>query len=277
MKRIWLIGGTQESVRLAQRLVEGGHRVIITITTESARSLYRPHPNLDLLVGRLVESAIAPFLTQYRIGAILDVSHPFAVQVSQMAIATALAHAIPYLRYERPIVPAHDASTNREISAEEPYPNGFVEHTLDSLDTLLTGDYLRNQRVLLTLGSRWLPPFTPWQRRATLFVRILPSLTAMSTALEAGFTPNRIIALRPPISAELERSLWQQWQISTVVTKASGAPGGEDIKRQVAQELGVTLITLARPTLHYPNRTGDLDEAIAWCRYQIPIRPSKET
>ncbi|WP_238393351.1 precorrin-6A/cobalt-precorrin-6A reductase [Myxacorys almedinensis] len=40
-------------------------------------------------------------------------------------------------------------------------------------------------------------------------------------------------------SDALERSLWRQWQISTVVTKASGTPGGEQVKRNVAKALGV--------------------------------------
>ncbi|HEY9888120.1 MAG TPA: hypothetical protein V6D02_06945, partial [Candidatus Obscuribacterales bacterium] len=30
-----------------------------------------------------------------------------------------------------------------------------------------------------------------------------------------------------PISPELERALWQQWQLTQVITKASGHPGGE--------------------------------------------------
>ena len=36
---------------------------------------------------------------------------------------------------------------------------------------------------------------------------------------------DRIIAIRPPISRELEQALWQQWRISLVVTKASGQSG----------------------------------------------------
>jgi precorrin-6A/cobalt-precorrin-6A reductase len=84
------------------------------------------------------------------------------------------------------------------------------------------------ERTLLTLGYRQLRPFAPWQSQACLFARILPSLPALDGALAAGFTPERLIALRPPISAELETALWQQWQITQVITKASGPAGGED-------------------------------------------------
>jgi precorrin-6A/cobalt-precorrin-6A reductase len=86
---------------------------------------------------------------------------------------------------------------------------------------------------------------------------------ALNAALAAGFTGDRLIALRPPISAELELALWKQWQISTVVTKASGTPGGEQTKRQLAHDLGIQLMMIARPVIHYPHQTSDVERAIA--------------
>jgi precorrin-6A/cobalt-precorrin-6A reductase len=81
---------------------------------------------------------------------------------------------------------------------------------------------LQGQRVLLTIGYTPLHRFQSWHDRATLFARILPSAIALEAAFKAGFTPHNIICLRPPISADLEKALWRQWQISLVVTKASG-------------------------------------------------------
>jgi precorrin-6A/cobalt-precorrin-6A reductase len=94
-------------------------------------------------------------------------------------------------------------------------------------------------------------------------------MVSLEAALAAGFTPERIIALRPPISADLETALWRQWEISMVVTKASGAPGGEDVKRKVAAELGVPLIIIDRPFIDYPQQTGDLSTAIAFCQQYL--------
>lgn len=71
--------------------------------------------------------------------------------------------------------------------------------------------------------------------------------------------------MRPPISADLEKALWRHWQISMVVTKASGASGGEDIKREVADELGVSLVVIEPPLVEYPQVTSDLSEAIEFC------------
>lgn len=249
--QIWLIGGTQESVQLARAIAHSNLPCVITVTTESARSLYPLTPMLQVWVGRLDEQQLEDFLQIHQIGCILDASHPFAVEVSKMAIAAAVSYKLPYLRYERPGL------------EESSKPNEIV---LDSFATLLTGDYLQGQRVLLIVGYRPLEQFRSWQPHAVLFARILPSITALEAALTAGFTPDRLIALRPPISPDLEKALWQQWQISMVVSKASGVAGGENTKRQVAAELGVSWVAIARPPIDYPQQTGEVAIALEFCR-----------
>ncbi|MEO1300350.1 MAG: precorrin-6A/cobalt-precorrin-6A reductase [Cyanobacteria bacterium J06636_16] len=127
---------------------------------------------------------------------------------------------------------------------------------------MFSGGYLPRERTLLTLGYRWLADFASWQSQGTLFARILPSQTALAAALAAGFSSERIIALRPPISNSLERALWQQWHITQVVTKASGKAGGEDQKQAIAAELGIRLIRISRPVITYPAQTNCLETAV---------------
>ncbi len=264
---IWLIGGTTESVQLANAIASAHLPCTITVTTEAARALYPNSPLLRVWVGRLSLSDVKMFLQEHFIAVVLDASHPYAVEVSRCAIAACSQFNIPYLRYERPGL---QPETPREeiFNPQLPITNYQLPITiqLDSCETLVTGNYLENQRVLLTVGYKYLPLFRDWQEKATLFARILPSLVSLEAALAAEFTPDRIIALRPPISADLETALWRQWQISMVVTKASGAPGGEDVKRKVAAELGVTLIVIDRPLVDYPQQTGELETAIAFCQ-----------
>ncbi|MBV8883106.1 MAG: cobalt-precorrin-6A reductase, partial [Chroococcidiopsidaceae cyanobacterium CP_BM_RX_35] len=247
------IGGTQESARLAAALWEMNLPCTISITTESARTLYPDTPRLQVWVGRLTAKGVEEFLQQQQIVAILDASHPFAGEISNRAITAAAELRIPYLRYERPMVDTqHFASRN------------VVQ--LDGFATLIAGNYLNSQRVLLTVGYQPLHLFRQKQDQATLFARILPSAIALTAAEAAGFTSDRLICLRPPIHADLERILWQQWEISLVVTKASGVPGGEDVKRTVAAELGIPLVTINRPFIAYPQQTSDLSVALKFCR-----------
>lgn len=248
--RLWLIGGTQESVALAKSIAQAQLPCIISVTTESARSLYPAASTLSVYVGRLNPAQIHQFLQQQQIIAVLDASHPYAVEISQNAIAVTFEQKIPYLRYERPMLQQ--------------------ENSLD-FETLLTGQKLQGQRVLLAIGYTHLHLFQAWHQRATLFARILPSAIALEAAFKAGFTPDKLICLRPPMSADLEKALWRQWQISLVVTKASGTAGGEDIKRSVAAELGIPLIAINRPTIKYPQQTSNLSIALEFCRHQLAL------
>ncbi len=270
--RIWLIGGTQESAVLARAIAASQISCIISVTTESARSLYPTAPNLVTAVGCLTAESLPAFWQAWQVAAVLDASHPFAVEISELAIAAAAQLSIPYLRFERPLVNAElnaGLLNSEEHHSEEYQLTPYASAIFDSFDDLLAGNYLTGQRVLLTIGYRWLQRFQPWQERATLFARILPSVTALEAAIAAGFPPERLIALRPPIAAEMERALWRQWQISLVVTKASGAPGGEDVKRQVAAELGISLVAIARPEIVYPNQTSDVSVALQFCRQHL--------
>lgn len=259
--RLWLIGGTQESRQLVEQIaatlntVANPPALLITVTTAAARSLYPPAFHPQIWVGRLTPDHADQFIAEHGITAILDLSHPFATAISELAIAIAQRHQLPYLRYERPA-----AAVPADIWRDRRDRPGWVQEP--QLHDLLTPEYLDSDRTLLTLGYQQLAAFAPWQSRVPLFARILPSPIALQTALEQGFTPNRLIALRPPISPGLEAALWRHWDITQVITKASGAPGGQDDKRQLAAELGVRLLEIARPAIAYPQQCDRLDTAL---------------
>ena len=252
IENLWLIGGTSDSVAIALALKSYLSCMVITVATETARSLY-PAEFL-VKVGCLSAAGMQVFCREHNIKAVVDASHPYAVEVSQNALTTAQSLNIAYLRYERPLA-ASSVNCDRII-------------VLDSLETLLTGQYLLGERVLLTVGCKALPLFESWHKRAQLWARILPKPESLQMALAAGFTSDRLICLRPPINLELEAALWQQWQISLVVTKASGKAGGEAIKTQVASQLNIPLIIIARPKVDYPRQTSCIQEVVAFCRQQ---------
>lgn len=263
--RIWLIGGTSESRDLAIALVKAQIPCLVSVTTEAARSLYPCDPLISIWVGKINAAQIKHFFQEQSIAAILDASHPFAVEISQLAIAAAADCQLPYLRYERP----NNSQETRSITNESKKLKSSSILDLDSFESLIANDYLTGNRVLLTIGYRHLSLFRPWQKNCTLFTRILPSVTALQAALNAGFTSDRILAIRPPITRELERSLLEHWQISMIVTKASGQAGGETIKRQLATELNIQLAIVKRPSIDYPQQTSDFSVSIKFCRQAV--------
>ena len=250
--KVWLIGGTSDSATIAKILARSNIALVITVTTHSAQALYAA--NSEIIVGCMDAIAMGSFCRKNSIKVVIDASHPYATEVSRLAIAVTTQLDIHYLRYER---------TNFQHSTPKQHNSDVIE--LDSFACLLAGNYLTNQRVLLTIGCKALPQFQSWQTKATLFARVLPKTKSLETAIAAGFDGERLIAIRPPISAATETALWQQWQISLVVTKASGKAGGEDIKRQVATNLGIPLIVIARPQLDYPEQTSEFSDVLAFC------------
>jgi precorrin-6A/cobalt-precorrin-6A reductase len=330
---IWLIGGTSESRELAIALADRQIPFVVTATTEQARQIYVSIDRLDdwaqlgdidnpcnhadrlsiqaIRIGKLSNADLDRFLKRARITSILDASHPFATEISSLAIAHSQEHQLPYLRFER-----NNLSTNYQANIEQQAVNsaakpdhpdnqdhiakefGWDQSTaiskdnsvdeahndrsprsnhqsslvvnIPSLDYLFTPaiarEYLINQNVLLTLGCKSLGSFKDWHNRAQLFARILPQPESIAMAEQAGFCPKQLIAIRPPISTGLEKALWQQWQIQTVVTKASGKAGGEDVKRSIAAQLNVPLIIIARTQIKYPAQTNQMAQAIAFCQ-----------
>ena len=246
--KIWLIGGTSDSATIAQMLLDSDIPFIVTVTTKTACSLYRTD---DIAVGRMNRVEMESFCPKHGILAVIDASHPYAVEISHLAIAVTAKANLPYLRYER-------ASTAIQSNVN------ITE--LASFEDLVAGNYLQNRRVLLTVGCKALSLFEPWQSKAVLFARILPKTSSLETALAAGFKCDRLIAIRPPLDRALETALWQQWRINLVVTKASGTAGGEDVKRQVAADLDIPLIIITRPQVIYPRQTSVFAEVVTFCQ-----------
>lgn len=239
---IWLIGGTSDSVSIVQLLIQHQLDFIITVTTGCATQLYSslasPH---QIFVGKLSPSDIPPFIIKHQISHVIDASHPFAVNISQTVIDICQKLVLPYVRYER--------------------PNITQATSVNSLESLIREDSpLYHKRVLLTIGAKFLHLFRNYHHLATLYARILPYPESINLAYEANFSCDRIIALRPPISPELEKALWQMWHIDIVVTKAGGKAGGEDIKQKISQALNIPLIVIERPKIDYPLVMNTIEE-----------------
>ncbi len=151
-KRIWLIGGTQESAEIARGLAQQQIPYVISVTSESARNLYPHSPLGAIWIDRLTAASLPQFLQQHNIKAVLDASHPFAVEISRLAIATCTQWQIPYLRYERPIYQAEGRGQKAEGEKSKVIRHGAL--TFPTFDVLLTSDLLMGQRVLLPTGYR---------------------------------------------------------------------------------------------------------------------------
>jgi precorrin-6x reductase len=246
---ILLLSGTSEGRMLGRRLRAEGLPFVASVTTPEARQLFAGlDPAPEVLVTRFGGEALAAFLRERAVGAILDATHPFAQRISEKAIETAAAERIPYVRYERP---------SRGFSREA--PDILVVPTIEAAASVCLEC---GTRIFLTTGTKTLRIFRDVMTRKFVMARILPTVASLGQALEAGLLPAQIMALRGPFSEALERVLLQEYRIDLLVTKDSGAAGGLDTKLQAAAALHIPVVVVNRPTLQYPNLCSDLEQAV---------------
>lgn len=245
---IWLIGGTSDSRGIAQLLTEAGVPWVVTVTRPSATQLYA-HLGGSVVVGSLTAATAPLFLQQWGIRGIVDASHPFAIQVSQLAMTQATALGIPYLRFERP----------DDVDWQSPW----IERIQASED-IFQSRYLSQKRVFSTLGLKILPNFVPWLGSSQIWARILPQ--SLAEALSIGFPLDQLILEKLPVDPVLERQLWQALKLDYVITKAAGRAGGILLKQQLAQELRIRLLVVTRPQLNYPKVTQEWDSVLRDCQ-----------
>jgi precorrin-6A/cobalt-precorrin-6A reductase len=97
--KIWLIGGTSESVTIANIFTTEKIPFVVSVTTQTAQFLYSV--KVQIAVGCLDQESMYYFCQEQKIRGIIDASHPYAVEVSRQAIAVSIELNIPYLRYEK--------------------------------------------------------------------------------------------------------------------------------------------------------------------------------
>ncbi|MEN9222675.1 MAG: cobalt-precorrin-6A reductase [Thermostichus sp. BF3_bins_97] len=244
-----LIGGTSESRSLAQVLSQQGIPWLVTVTTERAQRLYQGLPG-PVIVTRFSQQSLLQFLQDWQVRVVVDASHPFATEISRLAMGVAAQRQIPYLRYERPSFPL------------EPE----VRVAADWQEVLSDAVLLR-RRVLLMVGVKALPLFLPWRERCQLWARVLPE--SVPQAVQAGIPAERVIGMRLPLSFDEELQLWQQLQIEVGISKASGEAGGLGSKQAVAKTLGIPLWVIRQPLLEYPWCSEDLAAVVQECRRRL--------
>jgi precorrin-6A/cobalt-precorrin-6A reductase len=246
---ILLLSGTSEGRLLGARLRTAGVPFLASVTTPEARYLFADiDPVPEVLVTRFSQDSLAALLRERQVGAILDATHPFAYRISETAMQVTTALDIPYVRYERP-------AGDRLAAAA-----GVI--MVPDLDAAAGLCLERGTRILLTTGTRTLSAFAEVLARKWVMARILPTVASLTQALDAGFAPAQILALRGPFSQALEGALLREYAIDLLVTKDSGAAGGLDSKLAAAAEAEVPAIVISRPSLYYANVCHDLEQAV---------------
>lgn len=273
MKRILLLSGTSEGPLLARALLAAGFQVRATVTRpEATENLFGPllsarfaaseftfretmnalacgsRRNFSVEVRGFTEQSLAEFLAGGEADLVLDATHPFAVRITRIARSVCERIHMPYVRYERP-------------DWTPPAGTQFADSYTEAATVLPS----LGSRAILTIGAKQLKHFAPLQTRLTMFARILPSVVSLRQAVEAGFSEEQLVRLRPPFSIEQNRELFRRSQVDVLVTKASGKEGGVVEKVTAARELDIKVLMIRRPEPASLGCVRTIEEAVIAC------------
>ncbi len=235
MKKILIFSGTTEGKRLSELLSAAGVPCVVCVATEYGGLVMPKLPNVVIHQGRMDAEEMRTFMQESAYAAVVDATHPYAVEVTQNIKESVKEADIPYFRLKR--------STHLLCGCQEKDPRWFATGE-ECGEALLHTE----GNILLTTGSKELFVFAREKSvRERLFVRVLPSEESIRVCRENGIEGNRIIAAQGPFSEEMNKAILMQYGISCMVTKESGIAGGFMEKYRAAKALGVDLYVIGSP------------------------------
>jgi precorrin-6A/cobalt-precorrin-6A reductase len=237
---ILVLGGTAEARALAAAL----HADSVAVTSSLAGRVARPRlPVGDVRIGGFGgPDALAAWLREHGVRAVVDATHPFAERISAAAARACPAAGVPLLRLERPGWQERD---------------GDDWHWVDTLDQAAALLPRLGRRALLTTGRQGLAAFAGVADVWMLIRCVDPPAPPLPPHHE-------LLLDRGPYMLDGELALIERHRIDVVVTKDSG---GEHTvaKLDAARERGLPAIVVRRPPRPADVPTvAHVAEAHAW-------------
>ncbi len=242
MKRILILGGTQEGYALAERLADVPDLEVIS--SLAGRTLSPRKPKGRMRVGGFGGAdGLARYLRAEKIAHLINATHPFADQISANAVEAAPATQVPLLRLLRPGWRAQ--VEDRWIMAQ---------------DIAEAAELCRREggRIFLTTGSNDLAAFAGIHN-AHFVTRVVDAPETMP--LHDYVT----ITARGPFSLADELALMAEHHINLLVTKNSGGDA-TSAKLEAARRLRLPVIMVERPRIALDPRSPvaeDVEAAVA--------------
>lgn len=249
---ILILGGTEDSIEIAQKLYVLTNEIILSTATEYGMKVARQAFNGTVIYGPMDYNELRTFCKDKDIDLIIDATHPYAEIVSQNAIEVSKELKLTYKRYERPV-------------------SNQLDHNRSDESIILCEDYKEAGKLinagsgnaLITTGSRQIEKLIgEINDIKRIYARILPKSEHLAKLETLGLMPEQIIAMKGPFSQEMNKLMLLNTKARYLVTKESGTVGMTDEKIMAAKALAVKVIIIKRPKIDYPNVYSKVDEII---------------
>ena len=243
---IWVIGGTKDSRDFIESF-PFKEKLVVTTATEYGGKLLENIKDIKVFCKRLDLEGMNKFIVENNIEKIVDLSHPYAEEVSRNAIECSRVKEIDYIRFERENLVSED---------------GVIEFS--ELDIMIKYLEELEGNILVTLGSNNLHKFQNIKNKSNIYFRILPKWEMIKKAEDLGVLPKNIVAMQGPFSKELNVAMMRQLNIKYIVSKKGGNTGGEREKIESAKDIGAISIMLSRPNVEYPVVFSHIEKLIKY-------------
>lgn len=230
--------GTSEGRELLMKLENLNLKVIATVTTTYGLESIGSN-KFEVIRERLNHELLNKLIDERGISCVIDITHPYAENISLLAIKVCEERRISYLRYERKTTEILEEGN--VIWADSYKQAAEIASNIEG-------------RIFLTVGSNHLPIFLKEISVDRLIARVLPTTEVIRKCEDYGFRADNIVAMKGPFDTEINKQMFLMYKAAAVVTKDSGAVGGTEEKIKACSLLGIPIIAVRRPSLPYPKR-----------------------
>jgi precorrin-6A/cobalt-precorrin-6A reductase len=241
MKRVLILGGTGDAVKLAAQAVQLHEVEVITSLAGRTRQPVTPSGRVRM-GGFGGEAGLVDYMREQRIDFLIDATHPFAAHISFNAANAARVCGLPHLLLMRP--PWEPLEGDRWITVES------IAAAVAILPSIA-------QRVFLAIGRQDLAAFAPLTDLWFLMRMVDPPTPG------SPVPPGTLILERGPFALEEERELLQNYALEAIVSKNSGGDATY-AKIRAARELAFPVVMIQRPPTPGGEQVPDVEEALRW-------------
>ena len=228
MKEILIFAGTTEGRRLSEILSKEKIKHTICVATKYGEEVLESTPYLTVNCDRMDEAAMRDFLKEGSFSAVFDATHPYAKEVTKNIKEAAKETSVPYYRVKRN-TDASDTSNIRFFSDVKECAKALCE---------------TKGNILLTTGSKDLKEFVSEVGADRIYARVIPGEESIAICDECGIKGRHVIAMQGPFSLSLNEALIDEFNISVIVSKQSGAAGGFDEKIEAAKVKNISAFVI---------------------------------
>lgn len=244
--KIFLLGGTKDSINIIEFIKNNYDAYILTTTTtEYGAKLAREGGSDNTIARPLPKDEIKQIIVNENFDLLIDATHPFAAHITQTSTSIAHELKIPYIRFERPTTNLENVDTTHI-------------HYVDSFDEAgkLIENKFKQGNVLHFAGANTMGEILKYVPVERFYPRILKVESSIEKCEALNVDPSHIIPMTGAATIEENLELIEKYDASVMITKESGDIGGVIEKIEAANEKNIAVIMIQRPKIDGLNKNN---------------------